>query len=122
MGTRQCRRAPDPGGKEVVDMSAAYRIAAALAAVALLAVAPVFARGYIEQPSLLDKIKPGVTTARQVEEILGPPASRSDFSRMGLVSMDYSMQIWDDWYDVGVMIDKAGIVHDVQKVKRYTDG
>ena len=92
-------------------------IIAALAAVVLLASAPAFARGFIQNPELLDKIKPGVTTAQEVEQILGPPASRSDFSRLGLVSMDYEMQDWGDWYSVGVMIGKDGKVHDVQKIK-----
>jgi len=97
-------------------------IMAALATVAVLVSAPAFARGYIQDPSLLDKIKAGVTTSKEVEEILGPPASRSDFSRMGQISMNYSMQIWDGWYDVGVMIGTDGIVRDVQKNKRYGGG
>lgn len=95
---------------------------AALAAVALLAAAPAFARGYIQDPALLDKIKAGVTTSKEVEEILGPPASRSDFARMGQISMNYSMQIWDGWYDIGVMIGADGIVRDVQRNKRYGGG
>jgi len=93
-----------------------------LALVLLLAVSSVFAAGRILNPELLDRIRPGVTTAQEVEQILGPPASRSDFSRLGLISMDYEMQEWTDWYDVGVMIGKDGIVHDVQKIKRYRGG
>ena len=91
-------------------------IIAALAAVVLLASAPALARGFIVNPELLDKIKPGMTS-QEVEQILGPPKSRSDFSRVGLVSMDYEMQDWGDWYSVGVMIGKDGKVHDVQKIK-----
>ena len=85
----------------------------------LLAGSSVFAAGRILNPELLDKIKPGVTTAQEVEQILGPPASRSDFSRLGLVSMDYEMREWSDWFDIGVMIGKDGIVREVQKIKRY---
>jgi len=94
-------------------------IIAALAAVLLLAGSSAFAAGRILKPELLDRIKPGVTTEQEVEQILGPPASRSDFSRLGVVSMDYEVQEWTDWYDIGVMIGKDGIVREVQKIKRY---
>jgi len=95
------------------------RTIAALAAIMLLAAAPAFARGFIEDPALLDKIRPGVTTAKEVEQLLGPEASRSDFSRMGQISMNYVMRVWTDTYDVAVMIDNGGIVRDVQKIKRW---
>jgi hypothetical protein len=93
-------------------------IIAALAAILLLASASVFARGFIVDPYLLDKIKPGMT-AQEVEQILGPPRSRSDFSRMGVVSMDYETRIWTDTYDIGVMIGKDGVVREVQRIMRY---
>ena len=96
-------------------------IVAALAAVVLLASAPAFARGFIVNPELLDKIKPGMTS-QEVEQILGPPRSRSDFPRLGVVSMDYETRIWTDWYDIGVMIGKHGIVREVQKIMRYRGG
>lgn len=54
-----------------------------------------------------------------MEQILGPPRSRSDFSRLGVVSMDYETRIWTDMYDIGVMIGKDGIVREVQKIMRY---
>ena len=95
------------------------RAFAALAAILLLASASVFARGFIVNPDLLDRIKPGMT-AQEVEQILGPPRSRSDFSRMGVVSMDYETRIWTDWYDIGVMIGKDnGLVREVQRIMRY---
>ena len=103
-------------------MRTANRIIAALAAIVLLAAAPAFARGLILNPELLDKIKPGVTTAKEVEQILGPPAGRSDFSRLGVVSMDYEMREWLDWFDIGVMIGRDDIVREVQKIKRYRGG
>lgn len=103
-------------------MRTRVQIVVALAAIVLLAAAPAFARGYLQNPALLDQIKARVTTAQEVEQILGPPVSRSDFSRLGQISMNYSMQIWEDWYDVGVMIGTDGIVRDVQKIKRYRGG
>jgi len=96
-------------GKEVV---------ATLAAILLLACATASARGFIVDPELLERIKPGMTAA-EVERILGPPRSRSDFSRLGVVSMDYETRIWTDAYDVGVMVGKDGLVREVQKIKQY---
>jgi len=95
-----------------------------LAIVLLLACSSVIARGFIQSPELLDKIKIGVTTAQEVEQILGPPASRSDFPRVGLVSMDYTIagDMGKNRVDVGIMIDKGGIVRDIQKIPQYRGG
>ena len=98
-------------------MRTAGRFTTALAAIVLLAAAPAFARGFIVNAELLDRIKPGMT-AEEVEQILGPPRSRSDFSRIGIVSMDYETRIWTDTYDIGVMIGKDGVVREVQRIKR----
>ena len=97
-------------------------IVAVWASGALLASGAVFAQGYLQSPELLDKIKPGVTTAQEVEQILGRPANRSSFPRLELVSMDYVMRVWGETYDVGVMIGKDGVVREVQKVMRYRGG
>lgn len=97
-------------------------IIAALAAIVLLVGAPAFGRGFLQSPEILDRIKPGVTTAQEVEQILGPPANRSEFPRLGLVSMDYVTKVGTDTYDVGVMIGKDGVVHDVQRIMRYRGG
>jgi SmpA / OmlA family len=71
---------------------------------------------------LLDKIKPGVTTAQEVQQILGPPMRRSSYPRLGLVSMDYEMKEWTEWYDIGVMIGSDGVVREVQKIMSYRGG
>ena len=92
------------------------------AAMALLWGGSAFGLGYLQSPELLDHIKPGVTTAQQVEQILGPPANRSSFPRLGLTSLDYVMRLWGETYDVGVMIGKDGIVREVQKIMRYRGG
>ena len=99
-------------------MRTGNRIIVVLAAIVLLAAAPAFARGFIVNPDLLDRIKPGMT-AQEVEQILGPPRSRSDFSRLGVVSMDYETRIWTDTYDIGVMLGKDGLVREVQRIMRY---
>ena len=92
---------------------------ATAAAILLLASASVFARGFIVNPDLLDRIKPGMTV-HEVEQILGPPRSLSDFSRMGVISMDYETRIWTDMYDIGVMVGKDnGLVREVQRIMQY---
>ena len=94
-----------------------------LAILLLAACGSALARGFVQSPGLLDKIKIGVTTAQEVEQILGPPASRSDFANVGLVSMDYTIagDMGKNRVDVGIMIDKGGIVRDIQKVQQYCD-
>jgi hypothetical protein len=95
-----------------------------LAICLLLASGFAAARGFIRNPELLDRIKIGVTTEKEVEQILGPPASRSDFSRLGLVSMDYTIagDMGKNRVDVGIIIDKSGIVRDIQKIPQYRGG
>ncbi len=88
------------------------------AALVLLAWTVAEAAGFIVNPDLLDRIKPGMTD-KEVEAILGPPRSRSDFSRMGVVSMDYETRIWTDRYDIGVMLGPDGRVREVQKIMQY---
>ena len=92
-----------------------------LAAALLLASGAVVARGFIQKAELLDKIKPGVTTAQEVEQILGAPAGRSAFPAVGLVSMDYTIagDMGKNRVDVGIMIDKNGIVRDIQRTPQY---
>jgi outer membrane protein assembly factor BamE (lipoprotein component of BamABCDE complex) len=98
------------------------RILVVFAVLALLSAAPAFARGFIQSPDLLDQIKPGVTTAAEVEKILGAPANRSAFPRLDLTSMDYVMRVWSDTFDVGVMIGKDGVVREVQRAIRFKGG
>jgi outer membrane protein assembly factor BamE (lipoprotein component of BamABCDE complex) len=94
------------------------RVVAAFAVVALLAASSAFARGFVQDSSLFDKIKPGAT-AQEVEKILGAPGNRSSFPRLGLTSMDYVTSIWGDTYDVGVMLGPDGRVREVQKLQRH---
>jgi hypothetical protein len=90
----------------------------------LMAAGLASARGYIQAPELLDRIKVGVTTDKEVEQLLGPPFNRSHFPRLGLTSMDYEMpgDMWKNRVDVGVMIGPDGIVREIQKVPRARGG
>ena len=95
------------------------RIVAAFAVIALLTGSSALARGFIQDPGLLEKIRPGVTTAAEVEQILGAPANRTAFPRLEITSMDYVMREWTDTYDVGVIIGKDGVVREVQRLVRF---
>ena len=106
-------------------MHVANPILRALVAVVLLLTAgATLARGFIQNPELLDKIKIGVTTAKEVEEILGPPAGISDFPRLNYSSMDYTMagDMGKNRVDVGIIIGRDGIVRDIQKIPQYRGG
>jgi hypothetical protein len=103
-------------------MSARNGFLGALVAFVLLATAgPAFALGFIQSPQLLDKIKIGVTTAQEVEQILGPPAGRSHFPKLNLTSMDYTIagDMGKNRDDVGITIDDAGVVRDIQRIPQY---
>jgi hypothetical protein len=98
-------------------------IVAALVAFLLLAGSSGPAAARYVTPEALDRIKPGVTTAKEVEQILGLPRVRSKFTKLGVVSMDYEMTVWGtDRFDVGVMIGKDGIVREVMRVMRPRQG
>jgi hypothetical protein len=113
---------PPIKARESSPMTTRRQIVAAMAATVLLVGAPVFGAGYLQSPEVLDKIKPGVTTAQDVERLLGPPANRSNFPRLGLISMDYVMRVDTDIYDIGVMITRDGVVKEVQRIVRYGGG
>ena len=87
----------------------------------LMAAGVVFGSGYITDSSLLDKIQVGVTTSKQVTEILGPPASVSQYPRRGIDDWNYTMREEFSKYPVGITIeiDAGGIVRNVLRLVRY---
>jgi len=89
--------------------------------VLLMAGGLAFGNGYIKDSSLLDKIQVGVTTSKQVTEILGPPASVSNYPRRGIDDWNYTMREEFSKYPVGITIsiDGGGIVRNVQRLVRY---
>lgn len=80
-----------------------------------------FGKGYIDPPELLDKIQIGVTTSKQVTEILGPPGSVSKFERRGVEAWDYQMREAFSKRKVGISIeiDGGGIVRNIQRIIEY---
>jgi outer membrane protein assembly factor BamE (lipoprotein component of BamABCDE complex) len=98
------------------------RSAIGLLALGLLLVGGLaFGKGFIEDSALLDEIKIGATTAKEVAEILGPPGGVSKFERRGVEAWDY--QMLEDFskrkVGVSIEIDGGGIVRNIQRVVEY---
>jgi outer membrane protein assembly factor BamE (lipoprotein component of BamABCDE complex) len=87
----------------------------------LLAGGPALGKGFIKDSALLDKIKIGATTAKEVAEILGPPESVSKFERRGVEAWDYRMLEDFSKKKVGISIeiDGSGIVRNIQRIIQY---
>jgi outer membrane protein assembly factor BamE (lipoprotein component of BamABCDE complex) len=79
------------------------------------------ASGYIYPSDLVDKIKIGVTTSKQVTEILGPPAGISHFPRRGVETWDYTtLEPFNKKKSgISIEIDGSGIVRNVIKIPTY---
>ena len=87
----------------------------------LLAGGLALGKGYIDPPGLIDKIQIGVTTSKQVTEILGPPASIAQFPRRGVETWDYTtLEAFNKKKSgVSIEIDGSGIVRNVIKIPTY---
>jgi len=90
-----------------------------LAAFLLAAGGPAFGKGEITAPELLDRIKPGVTTAQQVTEILGPPWNVARFAARGVESWDYRLLQGGRNADISIEIGSDGIVRSIQRIQKF---
>jgi outer membrane protein assembly factor BamE (lipoprotein component of BamABCDE complex) len=92
------------------------------ASLAMLFAGSVFANGRIESVALLDKIQPGVTTAQQVRELLGPPANTMHFPARGLDSLEYEARDYSDRLVISISIGSNGIVREVMRLRQSGSG
>jgi hypothetical protein len=76
-----------------------------------------FADGRFIPLALLDKIKPGVTTEKQVLELLGPSPRTIEYPRTGLRDLRYQAVDYGDYLDIYVSIGKDGVVREVTRMK-----
>ena len=74
--------------------------------------------GRIESLDLLDKIKPGVTTAQQVREMFGPPARTMSFPRRGIDAIEYDAEDYGDCYVISISYGSDGVVREVMRLRR----
>ena len=85
--------------------------------VLLLSAGAALAQGHIDYPERLDQIKPGVTTADEVEKLLGKAGRRMSFPRQGIDSLEYEMRLYGDVWIVSIAITPDNKVRDVQRRK-----
>jgi outer membrane protein assembly factor BamE (lipoprotein component of BamABCDE complex) len=74
--------------------------------------------GRVESIDLLDKIQPGVTTAQQVRELLGPPARTMHFPARGLDALEYEARDYSDRLIVSISIGSDGVVREVMRLRQ----
>ena len=65
------------------------------------------------------QIRPGTTTADEIERLIGPPWRKIAFPNKGQVAWDYVYRdTWDYVVDLSVMIDGRGIVAETVHARR----
>lgn len=89
-----------------------------LAMLALLAAGSALAaNGRVESLDLLDKIKPGVTTAQQVRDLLGPPANTMQFPARGIETLEYEASDFGRLM-ISISVGGDGVVREVLRMRQ----
>ena len=88
-----------------------------LATTLLFAAQASFGQGYLSSPDLADKVRPGVTTAQQVRELLGTPARTLRFPARGLEALEYDSHEYAKRVVVSISVGSDGVVRDVLKIQ-----
>lgn len=92
-------------------------IAAGALSAGILVAEGAIAGGRFVPLASLDKIKPGVTTERQVLELLGPSPRTIDYPRRGLRDLQYETVDYGDFLNVVISVGNDGLVRDVARMK-----
>jgi len=92
------------------------RLTSLLLAVLLASSAGALAHGQLSSLAPVARIQPGVTTAAQVRELLGPPARVLRFR--GLETLEYDAFDFNHPIAVSITIGADGKVRDVQRIHR----
>ena len=90
------------------------RFILAISAALLAFAGPSFADGFLKSPELLEKIRPGVTTAQEVRQLLGVPANVMHFPSQGYDAMQYGTY---NRVVISIAIGADGKVRDVQTLR-----
>ena len=88
------------------------------ASLAMLVAGGAFASGRIESLDLLDKIRPGVTTAQQVRELFGPPARTLSFPARGLQALEYEARDYSNSLVISISFGSDGVVREVMRLRQ----
>jgi hypothetical protein len=92
------------------------RMKKTLMAVLLAWSALALARGHLESMDLLNRIRPGVTTAEEVRQILGQPATVMRFPREGIETMEYEGRDLGTSVRISISIGSNGVVRDIKRM------
>jgi outer membrane protein assembly factor BamE (lipoprotein component of BamABCDE complex) len=91
---------------------------AALAA-ALLAISPLaLGGGHLTSTENVDKIRPGVTSAQQLQDLLGAPLRKMHFQATGLDAWEYEYRDYSDTVVLSISIGSDGVVRNVAHLRR----
>jgi hypothetical protein len=71
------------------------------------------AGGWIDSLGKLDGIKPGVTTAQQVRDLLGPPMNTMRFPALGIETLEYEGRGDIGRLLVSISVGGDGVVREV---------
>ena len=75
-----------------------------------------FARGHLESMDLLSRIRPGVTTAEEVRQILGQPATVMRFPREGIETLEYEGRDLGTAVRISITVGRDGVVRDIKRM------
>ena len=76
------------------------------------------AHGYLASLDLLEKIRPGVTKAQEVRDLLGAPARTMRFPAQGIEAMEYEARSFGQRTLVSIAISSDGTVRDIQRLQQ----
>jgi hypothetical protein len=66
------------------------------------------------------KVRPGVTTTKDLQQMFGEPLRKMHFPSRGQDAWEYEYREYSDLYAVSFTVDPAGVVRDILRMRRDT--
>jgi hypothetical protein len=66
------------------------------------------------------KVRPGVTTTKDLQQMFGAPLRRMHFPSRGQDAWEYEYREYSDLYAVSFTVDPAGVVQGILRMRRDT--
>jgi len=100
-------------------MKAKFALVYAATAAAVLALSPVaLAGGHLMSTENVDKIRPGVTSAQQLQDLLGTPLRKMHFPARGIDAWEYEYPDYDEMIILSISIGSDGLVREILRLRR----